>query len=178
MLEYIFRPIYQCIDFVLKYLFHSQIHMLDSRRFTEIWYYILVINGKDITDREMIHVYRIMLMIRMSPRKIGGYMVYVQDSPAINIRGDMRLGRYTVKVKVLDPWVKYSMSLIRLKQIHSAFRPDTFPDFTIRDKYHHLLIATYEHSILKGEKECKRGRLELSYGYIQEPVLLADENVD
>ena len=59
-----------------------------------------------------------MLRISMESKKMGGRASYFEDNPIVHMGGD-----YRVRLRRFDPWAKQVMTLIRFKQIRSAFYP-------------------------------------------------------
>ena len=74
----------------------------------------------NISVEEMIHFFGIMLRISLSPRKMGGYDSYFND----NINVTLSNG-YSTNLRGYGTWAKEIMSLLRFKQIRSAFRSET-----------------------------------------------------
>jgi hypothetical protein len=87
---------------------------------------------KNITVPEMVRFFGIMLRISLEPRKMGGYSLYFTDSPTVHI-GD----GYSIELRGFDPWAKEIMSLVRFKQIRSAFHPEA-ENSICNDKCHQL----------------------------------------
>ena len=74
----------------------------------------------NISVQEMIHFFGIMLRISLEPRKMGGYDSYfIEDHTIVLANG------YTVTLTGYSPWAKDIMTLVRFKQIRSAFRPES-----------------------------------------------------
>ena len=71
----------------------------------------------NITTGEMVRFFGILLRISMEPRKMGGYASYFVSNPCVSVGG------YSVQLKGYSPWAKDIMSLVRFKQIRSAFHP-------------------------------------------------------
>ena len=88
---------------------------------------------ENIRVGEMVRFFGIMLRISMEPRKMGGYASYFQDPPVI------RLGvSYSVRLTGFDPWAREIMTLLRFKQIRSAFHPEAGRSELTGDKCHQL----------------------------------------
>ena len=87
---------------------------------------------KNITVAEMIRFFGIMLRISLEPRKMGGYLSYFTENPTVHI-GD----GYSIELRGFDPWAKEIMSLVRFKQIRSAFHPEAETSMC-NDKCHQL----------------------------------------
>ena len=88
---------------------------------------------ENISVRDMVLFYGIMLRISMSPRKMGGYASYFQNNPVISLGGG-----YAVGLRGFEPWAKDIMSLVRFKQIRSAFHPEATATSESGDKCHQL----------------------------------------
>ena len=87
---------------------------------------------KNITVPEMIRFFGIMLRISLEPRKMGGYCSYFTENPVITI-GD----GYSIQLRGYEPWAKDIMTLVRFKQIRSAFHPEADKSLC-NDKCHQL----------------------------------------
>ncbi len=87
---------------------------------------------KNIMSSEMIRFFGILLKISLEPRKMGGHVSYFTENPAVRI-GD----GYTVELRGYNSWAKEVMSLIRFKQIRSAFHPEA-GESACQDKCHQL----------------------------------------
>ena len=87
---------------------------------------------KNITVPELIRFFGIMLRISLEPRKMGGYSSYFTENPVITI-GD----GYSIQLRGYDAWAKDIMSLVRFKQIRSAFHPESDKSLC-NDKCHQL----------------------------------------
>ena len=75
-----------------------------------------------------------MLKILLEPRNMGGYTSYFTENPTVRI-GD----GYMVQLRGYDAWAKEVMSLVRFKQIRSAFHPEA-GDTACNDKCHQLRL--------------------------------------
>ena len=87
---------------------------------------------KNITTAEMIRFFGILLRISLEPRKMGGYITYFSEEPVIAMGST-----YRCKLRGYEPWAKRIMSLVRFKQIRSAFHPETGTSLC-GDKCHQL----------------------------------------
>ena len=85
----------------------------------------------NISTGEMVRFFGILLRISMEPRKMGGYASYFVSNPCVSVGG------YSVQLKGYTPWAKDIMSLIRFKQIRSAFHPEAEKSIC-GDKCHQL----------------------------------------
>ena len=73
----------------------------------------------NITVKEMIHFFGIMLRISLEPRKMGGYQSYFTEQLSITASNG-----YSTSLRGYHAWAKDIMSLLRFKQIRSAFRSE------------------------------------------------------
>ena len=73
----------------------------------------------NITTEEMIHFFGIMLRISLEPRKMGGYESYFTEQQSITAANG-----YSTSLRGYHAWAKDIMSLLRFKQIRSAFRSE------------------------------------------------------
>ena len=73
----------------------------------------------NITVEEMIHFFGIMLRISLEPRKMGGYESYFTEQLSITASNG-----YSTSLRGYHAWAKDIMSLLRFKQIRSAFRSE------------------------------------------------------
>ena len=87
---------------------------------------------RNITTAEMIRFFGIMLRISLEPRKMGGYVSYFTDNPTV-VCGD----GYSIQLRGYDPWARDVMTLVRFKQIRSAFHPES-ENSRCNDKCHQL----------------------------------------
>ena len=65
-----------------------------------------------------------MLRISIDHWKMGGYLSYFVEDPMIHL-----CHRYSVQLRGYDAWKKYIMTLIRFKEIYSAFHPEAGTSF-------------------------------------------------
>ena len=77
-------------------------------------------NWQNIRVEEMIRFFGIMLRISLEPRKMGGYPSYFTDQSSLGIGTN-----YSVHLRGYKPWAKDVMTLVRFKQIRSAFHPES-----------------------------------------------------
>ena len=63
---------------------------------------------------------------------MGGYVSYFTENPTVVV-GD----GYSIQLRGYDPWAKDIMSLVRFKQIRSAFHPEAESSIC-NDKCHQL----------------------------------------
>ena len=75
---------------------------------------------QNIRVEEMIRFFGIMLQISLEPRKMGGYPSYFTDQSSLGIGTN-----YSVHLRGYKPWAKDVMTLVRFKQIRSAFHPES-----------------------------------------------------
>ena len=61
-----------------------------------------------------------MLRISIEPRKMGEYLSYFTDQSSLGIGTN-----YSVHLRGYEPWAKDVMTLVRFKQIRSAFHPES-----------------------------------------------------
>ena len=87
---------------------------------------------KNISTAEMIRFFGILLRISLEPRKMGGYTTYFSDESVIAMGST-----YRCKLRGYEPWAKRIMTLVRFKQIRSAFHPETGTSLC-GDKCHQL----------------------------------------
>ena len=73
----------------------------------------------NVTVEEMIHFFGIMLRISLEPRKMGGYKSYFTEQHSITAANG-----YSTSLRGYHAWAKDVMSLLRFKQIRSAFRSE------------------------------------------------------
>ena len=85
-----------------------------------------------ITVGEIIRFFGIVLWISIEPQNMGGCLFCFVEDPIIHL-----CHGYYVQIRGHDVWGKYVMSLIRLKQIHSAFHHEAGISFC-GDKCHQL----------------------------------------
>ena len=73
----------------------------------------------NITVGEMIRFFGVLLRISLEPRKMAGYESYFVESKTVH------LGQgYGLVLRGYNAWAKDIMTLVRFKQIRSAFRPE------------------------------------------------------
>ena len=83
----------------------------------------------------MVRFLGVILKMSIDDRKLGGYVAYFDQDLRVN------LGRsYSVKLEDYPPWALKVFSLIRFKQIRSAFHPEVGAS-SIGDKCHQLRYA-------------------------------------
>ena len=75
---------------------------------------------KNITTEEMISFFGILLRISLEPRKMGGYSSYFAEEPVIGMGN-----QYYCKLRGYHPCTRDIISLVRFRQIRSAFHPET-----------------------------------------------------
>ena len=73
----------------------------------------------NISVTEMIHLFEIMLRISPEPRKMGGYESYFVEDQSITL-----CNGYSTSLRGYNAWAKDIMTLLRFKQIRSAFRSE------------------------------------------------------
>ena len=73
----------------------------------------------NISVTEMIHFFGIMLRISLEPRKMGGYESYFVEDQSITL-----CNGYSATLRGYNAWAKDIMTLLRFKQIRSAFRSE------------------------------------------------------
>ena len=98
-----------------------------ARKAMKDWNTILFLGHKwnNISVEEMVHFFGILLRISLEPRKMGGYTSYFQNSHSITLaRG------YSSTLQGYNAWAKDIMTLVRFKQIQSAFRLESHRFFT------------------------------------------------
>ena len=86
----------------------------------------------NISVEEMVHFFGILLRISLEPRKMGGYESYFVENQSLTLASG-----YTASLRGYNAWAKDIMSLVRFKQIRSAFRSECHR-YDINDKCYQL----------------------------------------
>ena len=86
----------------------------------------------NISVQEMVHFFGIILRISLEPRKMGGYESYFVENQSLTLASG-----YTASLRGYNAWAKDIMSLVRFKQIRSAFRSECH-QYDINDKCYQL----------------------------------------
>ena len=86
----------------------------------------------NISVTEMIHFFGILLRVSIEPRKMGGYATYFTEDHNVTLSTG-----YSTNLRGYSAWAKDVMTLIRFKQLRSAFRPE-FQTFDNKDKCYQL----------------------------------------
>ena len=86
----------------------------------------------NITIGEIIGLLGIMMRISIETWKMVGYPSFFVEDPMIHLGYG-----YAVQLRGYDAWTKDIMTLIRFKQIHSAFHPEVGTTFC-GDKFNQL----------------------------------------
>ena len=89
---------------------------------------------ENITIGEIVRFFGILLRISMEPRKMGGYKLYFQDALQIHLG----VGGNNVCLTGFEPWARNIMTLVRFKQIRSAFHPEAGRSELTGDKCYQL----------------------------------------
>ena len=92
----------------------------------------LVHKWENISVEEMVRFFGILLRISLEPRKMGGYESHFSENNTITLA----IGYISI-LRGYNGWAKEIMSLVRLKQIRSAFRPE-FHRNDVTDKCYQL----------------------------------------
>ena len=87
---------------------------------------------RNISVEEMVHFFGILLRISLEPRKMGGYESYFSENITVSLASG-----YSSTLRGYNAWAKDIMSLVRFKQIRSAFRSE-YHRYDVNDKCYQL----------------------------------------